>query len=72
VAGRQWRLRPLAELWLDGVLAYSFAPGHGGFRLDVLRLGAISGIDANTRGVHYVDDVYSARNDAEGPLPPPE
>ncbi|HET9908996.1 MAG TPA: right-handed parallel beta-helix repeat-containing protein [Anaerolineales bacterium] len=57
-------------LWIDGIGKVTLAGvDNSGKRIDRIRLGALTGIDAGTRGTYYFDAFESRRQNYIGPVP---
>ncbi len=55
-------------LWIDGVQQAAYSTGNNDTRrIDKVRLGAISGMDAGTRGAYFIDAFESRRDTYIGP-----
>jgi len=60
----------LAHLWVDGILRSNLTGiDNDTLRIDRVRLGAVAGIDAGTRGTDYFDDFESRRSTYIGAAP---
>jgi hypothetical protein len=56
-------------LWIDGIGKVTLAGvDNSGKRIDRIRLGALTGIDAGTRGTYYFDAFESRRQNYIGPI----
>jgi hypothetical protein len=54
-------------LWIDGVQKANLTADNDTLRIDRVRLGAVNGIDAGTRGTYYFDAFESRRQTYIGP-----
>jgi hypothetical protein len=72
-----WRAAPSPDVgdgaflfWVDGVLSASDeALNNQPFRIDTVRMGAVSGVDSGTRGAMFFDAFTSNQGGAIGPDP---
>jgi len=72
-----WRAAPSPDVadgaflfWVDGVLSASDeALNNQPFRIDTVRMGAVSGVDSGTRGAVFFDAFTSNQGGAIGPDP---